>query len=371
MGVLSNPFIQPVSRFFKLDTAFKTDIDLAKTMEVTNMKNWPFIIDMQAHYIPPEALKLVRKTKEFDYTVSLRRLGKAYEMITNIETQLEWMDDSGIRMAILSTAAYSANGYRFCKVCNDGYAQVLKRYSDRFRAMIQVYPHDKNRNKDEIKRGVEELGLWGIAVVSSYQRMTIDSPLMDPIYEMAIKYNMPVYVHPPIRNKLWGGERYDLYMMLSREYDIAKSFLEMVYGVLPRYPELTLIFAHFGGGLPALKGRMLAWHQPKDFPLPDAERGHGFSVRQAKELGLVDDFEARVKKVYYDSAGLGGWLPVMKSAFETLGADHICFGTDYPYELREPKYLRKIIHDITQIKVPDKDKEKFFGGNLKKLFHIK
>jgi len=334
------------------------------------MANETWVIDMQAHYIPADALKLVRKTREYDYTIGLRRLTKAYGMISNIETHLEWMDASGIRMAILSTAAFSANGSRFCRICNDGYSKVVRQYPDRFKGMIHVYPYGKGKVEDEIKRGVEELGLWGVAVVSSYKGMTIDSPLMDPVYAMAIKYDMPVYVHPSIRNNLWGGERYDLYMTLSREYDIVKSFVEMVYGVLPRFPELTLIFAHFGGGLPALKGRLLAWHQPKDFPLPEGDRGHGLAVDQAKELGLVDDFESRLKRIYFDSAGLGGWLPVMRSAFETLGADHICFGTDYPYELREPKYLRKIVDDINQFDLPKEDKKKFFGENLKKLFRI-
>jgi predicted TIM-barrel fold metal-dependent hydrolase len=329
------------------------------------------VIDMQAHYIPSEALKLVRKTREYDYTIGLRRLAKAYRMIMEIENHLEWMDDSGIDMAILSTAAFSANGDRFCKVCNDGYSKVIKQYPDRFKGMIQVYPYARGKIRDEIKRGVEELGLLGIAIVSSYQGMTIDSPLMDPIYEMAIQYDMPVYVHPSIRKKLWGGERYDLYMTVAREYDIVKSFVEMIYGVLPRYPELTLIFAHFGGGLPTFKGRLLAWHQPKDFPLPEEYRGHGFSVDQAEKLGLVDDFESKLKNIYFDSAGLGGWLPVMKSAFDVLGADHICFGTDYPYELREPKYTRKIIKDINKIDVPRKHKEKFFSGNIKKIFRIK
>ena len=335
------------------------------------MTNRPFVIDMQAHYIPPEALNLVRKTREYDHTIGLKRLTKSYEMIKDIKTHLKWMDESGIDMAILSTSAFSDNGFRFCRVCNDGYSKVIKQYPDRFKGMIQVYPYAERKNKDEIKRGVEELGLWGIAVVSSYQRMTIDSPLMDPIYEMANKYNMPIYIHPTIRKKLWGGERYDLYMTLTREYDIVKSFVEFIYGVLPKFPELTAIFAHFGGGLPALKGRLLAWHQPKDFPLPKEDRGHGFAIDQAKKLGLVDDFESKLKKVYFDSAGLGGWLPVMKSAFETLGADHICFGSDYPYELMEPKYVKKIIYDVNRFDFSKRDKEKFFSGNLKKLFLIK
>lgn len=331
-----------------------------------------FVVDMQHHYIPSEALKLVKKTSEYDYTIGLRRFTKAYQLITDAEAHLKWMDDSGIDMAILSTAAFSANGNTFCKVCNDGYSEIIKKYPDRFRGIIHVYPlDDTGKNEDEIKRGVEELGLWGVGVVSSYQNMTIDSTFMDPIYETALKYDMPVYVHPSIRTKLWGGERYDLFMTLSREYDIAKAFVEIVYGVLPRFPELKVIVAHLGGGLPALKGRLLAWHQPQDFPLPEEDRRHGLAVEQAKELGLVDDFESRLRNIFFDSAGYGGWLPVMKSAIETLGSDHLCFATDYPYELRQPKYVKRIIDDIEAFDVSQEDKEKFLGGNLKKLFLIR
>jgi predicted TIM-barrel fold metal-dependent hydrolase len=340
--------------------------------EAPSMAKKPCVFDMQHHYIPLEALKFVRKTSEYDYRISLRRFRKAYEMMTDIDAHLKWMDESGIDMVILSTASFSANGDTFCKVCNRGYSETIRKHPDRFKGMIQIYPYSgKKRIREEIKRSVEELGLWGIATVSSYQKMTIDVSLMDPIYEMAIKYDMPIFVHPSIRNRLWGGERYDLYTKLSREYDLAKSFVEIVYGVLPRFPELKVIMSHLGGGLPALKGRLLAWHQPKEFPLPKEDRGHGLAVRQAKALGLVDDFESRLKNITFDSAGYGGWLPVTKSAFETLGPDHLCFGTDYPYELREPKYVKKIINDILQMNASQKDKEKFLGGNLKKIFLIK
>jgi len=170
--------------------------------EETEMKNGAFIIDMENHYIPAEALKLVGKTREHDHTIGLKRLPKAYETITDIDITLKWMDDSGIDMAILSTSPFCDNGYHFCRVCNDGYSEIVKKYPHRFKGMIHVYPYDKGRIKDEIKRGVEELGLWGVSAVSSYQEMTIDSPLMDPIYKMAMKYDMPIYIHPTIRTKL-------------------------------------------------------------------------------------------------------------------------------------------------------------------------
>ena len=81
------------------------------------MINENFIIDMEHHYIPAEALKLVGKTSEFDYAMSLRKRVRAYEIMTDIEQTLKWMDESGITMAILSTAAFSSNGHAFCKVC--------------------------------------------------------------------------------------------------------------------------------------------------------------------------------------------------------------------------------------------------------------
>ncbi len=329
------------------------------------------VIDMQHHCITSEALKLVGKTDEHDYRYGLGRFREAYEDISNIDTHLKWMDESGIDMAILSTPAFVANGYDFCRICNDGYSKIVKKYPDRFRGMIQVYPFDEEKNRNEIKRGVEELGLWGIGVVSSYQKATIDSPIMDPIYEMAMKYDMPIYVHPTIRLKLWGGDRYDLDQTFSREYDVAKSFVEMIYGVLPRFPGLKVIFAHLGGGLPGLKGRLLAWNRPKDFPLPKEYQDYGLAVEQARELGLVEDFESRLKNISFDSAGHGGWSPVIRSAFETLGPGQLCFGTDYPYELRMPKYVKKVIEEINKFDVPQKDKEKFFSKNLKRLFLIK
>jgi aminocarboxymuconate-semialdehyde decarboxylase len=329
-----------------------------------------FVIDMQHHFIPSEALKFVGKTPEYDYTIGLRRYRKSYEIMVDINEHLKFMDEAGIDMSILSTGAFTPNGYNFCKACNDGYSKVVKQYPNRFKGMIHVYPYDQDKNENEIKRGVEELGLWGIALASSYGEMTVDSSLMDPIYKMAMKYDMPVFVHPTIRVNLWGGERYDLYTTVSREYDIAKSFVEMLYGVLPRFPGLKVIMAHFGGGLPALKGRLLAWHQPKDFPIPEENRGHGISIDEADELGLVNDFESRLKNIIFDSAGYGGWLPVIKSAFETLGPDHICFGTDYPYELSKPQYTRKIVTDIIHLPVPIEDKRKFFSENLKRFFVI-
>ncbi len=335
------------------------------------MINGHLVIDMQHHFLPSRSLPFVGKTPEYDFTTSLSRFRKAYDVMQNIDLDLAYMDASGIDMAILSTGSFTPNGHKFCKVCNDGYAEVIKKHPDRFRGMIHVCPRDPaETNVNEIKRGVEELGLWGLALLSSYGEITADSKVMDHLYEMAAHYDMPVFVHPTIRVNLWGGERYDLYTTMAREYDIVKSFVEIVFGVLPRFPALKVIMAHFGGGLPALKGRLLAWHQPQGFPVLEEDRGHGRSIDEAKELGLFSDFESRTEQVLFDSAGYGGWLPVIKSAYETLGSDHICFATDYPYELHKPPYTAKVLSDIAGLDIPEEDKSKFLAGNVKKFFRL-
>jgi predicted TIM-barrel fold metal-dependent hydrolase len=161
-----------------------------------------------------------------------------------------------------------------------------------------------------------------------------------------------------------------MFATVSREYDIVKSFVELFYGVLPRFPKLKVIMAHFGGGLPSLKGRLLAWHQPEHISIPEMSRGRGLAVQEATELGLCQDFEARLANCLFDSAGYGGWLPVIKSAFEALGPDHVCFATDYPYELEKVPHIRKLISQIDALDLEPQVRKKFFSDNVKKAFRL-
>jgi predicted TIM-barrel fold metal-dependent hydrolase len=330
-----------------------------------------FVIDMQHHYVPADALKLVGKTPEYDFATSLKRFSRTYRTIADIDADLAYMDAAGIDMGILSAGYFVSNGLEFCRACNSGYARVIRQHPQRFRGMIHVNPYDDERlNRDEIKRSVEELGLFGLALVSSYGEMTLDAKELDPLYETAVAYDMPVYIHPTIRTGLWGGTRYDMHTTISREYDILKSFVEVLHGVLPRFAELKVIVAHFGGGFSTLKARLLAWHQPEDIAVPEDSRRHGLSIHEAQQYGLVEDFEKRCRNVLFDSAGMGGWLPVIRSSFETLGSEHICFGTDYPYELGKAPYVRKVLEDISGLPLGEDQKRRFFAGNLKRFFRV-
>lgn len=336
------------------------------------MTEKPFVIDMHNHFVPPQALPLICDTSEHNYLYSVKRFSKAFSVMTSIEAHNDWMVQSGVDMAILSTSTYAPCGLAFCKACNDGSAEAVRKYPDKYRATIHISPFDdKSVNLDEIKRGVEELGLWGIGLVSSMQAMNIDDPVYDYVYEAAIKYGMPVFVHPTIRKNLWGGnEKYDLFLTASREYDLTKTCIEMIYGVVPRYPELKIIMSHLGGGLPAVLGRVIGKHQPAELDIPEEDRGQWLAFHHAEKLGVFDHFMGLLKNFCFDTAGHGGWLPLMEFAMKVLGPDKLCFGSDFPYDFNKTEYVRQNIEDLRSLGLSPADEKRFFSGNIKALFNI-
>ena len=91
-------------------------------------------------------------------------------------------------------------------------------------------------------------------------------------------------------------------------------------GVLDKYPELKICFAHGGGSVPGTIGRI----------------DHGFDVRpdlcQTQSQTKPSDW---LKKVYVDS--LVHDEDALKLLIKKVGVQRIALGTDYPFPLGELK----------------------------------
>jgi predicted TIM-barrel fold metal-dependent hydrolase len=328
------------------------------------------VVDTHHHFLPSEAIRYAKKTEDGDYVFILKRFSKASRLLQDIEKTLAYMEECRINMALLSMGAWIPNGLETCRAINDGYAKIQKEYPNKFIACAHLPVHEGSVVIDELKRSMEVLGLQGVALISSYAHMTIDSKEMMPFYEKISTYQVPIVVHPTLRRPLWGGVKYDLSTTISREYDIAKCVTEILYGVLSRYPDLKFLVSHFGGGMPFLKWRLLSSHQPEEWNLPEGVKGHGLTPRELKQRGLWEDFHLKFDKIYYDSAGFGGSMVAMRTAVEGIRRDRITFGTDYPYEFREPMDVRGYIADVKSLEIPEDDKKKILGQNVLDLFKI-
>jgi 6-methylsalicylate decarboxylase len=328
------------------------------------------VVDTHNHFLPPKAAQYAKKTDEIDYLFGLKRFSTGYDLMQDIEKTAAHMEESGIAMSLLSEAVWSPNGLEACKALNDGYAEVQRKHPGKFITCAHLPVHEGPPALDELKRSIEVLGLQGVTLMSSYAHMAIDSEKMNPFYERFSEYGIPIVIHPTVRRPLWGGEKYDLSTTLSREYDIAKTVVEIIYGVLNRYPDLKFLISHFGGGMPILKWRLLSSHQPDGWELPEGIRGHALTPRELKERGLWQDFHRRFDKIYFDSAGFGGSMVAMRAAADAIRRDRITFGTDYPLEFRDPIDTRNYIADIMSLDIPENDKRKILGQNVLELFKI-
>ena len=209
-----------------------------------------------------------------------------------------------------------------------------------------------------------------LALITSTNSATLDSETLFPIYERVSEYDLPIVVHPTIRPGLWGGNKYGMEHHISREYDVAKATIEVLYGVLPKFPELKFIMPHHGGGMPALKGRVMAHFEPEGWDIPQTLKGLPKTPRELQELGLAHAFEDIFGKLYFDTAGFGGWMPITEAGVKTIRSDRLCFGTDYPFEIHDAKDVKLFIENIKGLDISEQDKRNILGENAKRLFKI-
>jgi predicted TIM-barrel fold metal-dependent hydrolase len=63
-------------------------------------------------------------------------------------------------------------------------------------------------------------------------------------------------------------------------------------------------------------------------------------------------------------------MAVMRASVDGIRRDRVTFGTDYPYEFRDPGDTREYIASIKSLNISEEDKRKFLGENVLRLFKM-
>ena len=134
--------------------------------------------------------------------------------------------------------------------------------------------------------------------------------------------------------------------------DSTLAIARIVYaGIFDRYPKLKLIASHLGGMILCYLDR-LNWREGNP--------------------ACKEEPEVYFKKIFYDTAGPIR-APFIKLAYDTVGAEQILFGADYPhgragqddqfYPMTLPsRWMNWIFRQA--------DKEKIYYLNAKRLFGL-
>jgi aminocarboxymuconate-semialdehyde decarboxylase len=286
---------------------------------------------------------------------------KSPPAIFNIPGLLEEQDKAGVNLTVFGNnwirTPQGHDSFDIVKEFNEFAAETTAKYSDRLLGLASSVPFGDERMLKETERAVRDYKLKGIMVGSSVEGEYLDSPRAVPFFELVTELDVPVFVHPP--RVTIGAEKMEIFRlpeMLGRPFDTTLSLARFILtGGLEKFPQLKLVCAHMGGALPMLPGRL----------------GFGYELRKDTSFGpwepdvLTKPPADYMKQLFLDTVSLH--TPAVLCSVETVGVDHVVFGSDFP---PVPIALKRSVEVIEALSLPEADKQKILGGNATRLLGL-
>jgi predicted TIM-barrel fold metal-dependent hydrolase len=281
-------------------------------------------IDVHAHLWSERYLDLLARFGN-SRTAVQRGLG-AGPTDDELRKRFELMDAAGIQLQILSVTPASphferqADAVEAARQANDEYAAMTRRFPDRFRALAALpLPHTEAALA-ELERAFDELGMLGAAVTTSVLGRPLSDPAFHPIYAELNRRKSVLYMHPAgcgVESPLINDHQMVWSVGAPMEDTVAIMHL-VIAGIPSRYPDMKIIASHLGGLLPMVVKRV--------------DDHMAFEAKDTPEKPSL-----AFRRLWYDTVG-HNHVPALRAAAESLGADRLLLGTDFPYQPGELFY---------------------------------
>ncbi len=275
--------------------------------------------------------------------------------------RLAEMDTSGVDVAVLSlnspglqAETDAATAVRAATTVNDFLAGVIAEHPDRFGGFAALPLQDPAAAAKELDRAVTQLGFSGALVNAHTNGVYLDDPSLRTVWERAAGFDVPLYLHP--------GNGYDTAHVLSGHpelvgpmwswgTDTSTHALRLVFGgVFDDFPDAKLLLGHMGEGLPATLWRL--------------DSRWAFHNHRGIELARERPSDYLRHNLYITTSGVCSDAPLL-CALLALGAEHILFATDYPFES-----MSVATTFIETAPVSEADRAKITHGNAERLLRI-
>ncbi len=287
-------------------------------------------IDVHSHYNPPTYFELLQEVGAFDELSVLRLLGHLWRPgqataetgsdASALARRLADMDAASIDLQVISIGAvhpYVADpqtATTLARHVNDAYAELVEQAPARLAAFgCQPLPH-VDETVVEIARCLDDLGFAGVALGCSAGGVPLDDARFDPVWEELDARAAILYLHPGTEiGGVVGCGDFHLAPDFVSPAEIAVAACRlMVTGHLDRYPNVKIILATLGGGIPFLARRFDRGLR-QDYPDRYEEMG-----------GALRHFPR-----FYCDTSVVEEPDALRAARDTFGADRILLGTDY------------------------------------------
>ena len=321
------------------------------------------VVDFQHHYIPVELAK-----KRGLYSATGKTLLQEgglpattmHRRLYDLDLQLEDMERGGVDISVLSCLLGWSASLEECRFINDDLAAIEKKYPHRFVGLAQAPVLEGPAALVELRRAINDLGLHGVTITSQVQGLSLDASQLYELYELICEFDVPLFVHPALVPTGYEHLKdYDLPRVLGREVDLTVATTRLIAGgIFDRYPSLKIVMAHFGGGIAAVKDRLVG-------------KGYRFGTLK-KPFGEYFDM------VYFDMAGFEGGVVALNCALQGIRPERLVFASDYPQDFtgvntdtgKGMTELRNYIEMIRGLPLSQSSKEAVLGGTAAQLLKL-
>lgn len=320
------------------------------------------VIDIHAHLAVPAAEAILRphaaptmgfSSPESD-AVNRELFARIGKKLSSIDDRLVEMDAAGIDIQALSPlpgqtiyAVPADVGREAARLTNDGIAAAVALHPHRFVGLGVLALQAPELAIAEMKRCTKELGLRGIEISSHVNGRELSDAEFRPVFAAAEEMGVLLFLHPL---GFTHGERLrDHYLnnLLGNPIDSTIAVAHLIFdGVLEQLPGLKLCVAHGGGYAATYWGRL----------------DHAWRARSDCRQHISRPPSHYLRRLYFDTLVFD--KAQLRFLIETHGADHLCLGTDYPFDMSEPDPLG------FHAELPESDRDKVLGATAASLLGL-
>ena len=277
------------------------------------------------------------------------------------DRRLRDMDANGVDMQLLSLTAPGVQMFdadtatELATLANDRLAEIIKRHPLRFAGLACFAPQSPRRAAQEMERAITQLKLNGFILNSHTHDEYLDNQKYWPILEAAEALDRCIYIHPRAASAGLKGPLGDYGMdsaMWGYGVETGTHVVRMMAsGLFDRFPKLKICIGHMGEAVPF-------WLWRLNFMNTRAQE----TGRSPKtQLSMAEYFQ---RNFVITTSGVEDPL-ALDYAIKKLGADHVLWAIDYPYQPSAPA-----VKFMDSAPLSEEDRAKLYHKNAERVFHI-
>lgn len=294
-----------------------------------------------------------------------------YEGLTSLDARFRMMDEFPGYRQILSLAGPPPEmvapnaSVELSTIANDELAELVAKYPDRFAGAAGAVPtNEPDRACREIERATGPLRLAGVQLYTNVNGQPIDAPEFRPVFKTLAERRVPIILHPARGRKhadysTEDVSKYLVWQVFGWPYESTAAMARLVFsGIMQDFPDLQILVHHTAAMVPFFHGRMQSM-----FDMFEED------LRLETEGRLKNHPLTYFRRFYGDIGAFSAGA--VNCAREFLGADHLLFGTDAPFDATGGRFsIRESIAAVKSSSCTDAEKQNIFTGNVQRFFRL-